>query len=50
MLDDTTIRNADLSESTLYYTSLDGASVEGVDLAGADVLNTPISIGGSYDE
>ncbi len=50
LLDDTVIKNADLSESTLIYTSLDGANVDQVDLAGANILNTPISIGGSYDE
>jgi uncharacterized protein YjbI with pentapeptide repeats len=50
LLDNTVIQNADFSESTLIYTSLDGASVEQVDLVGAEVLNTPISIGGSYDQ
>lgn len=49
-LDDTIISNVDFSESTLYYTSMDGAQVGSVTLVGADVLNTPISIGGSYDE
>ncbi len=50
LLDDTLISNVDLSDSTLIYTSLDGADVNDVDLVGADVLNTPISVGGSYDQ
>lgn len=48
LLDETTIRNANFSESTLYYTSMEGANVGPVTLIGADVLNTPISVGGSY--
>ena len=50
LLDDALIRNVDFSQSTLYYTSVDGADVDSVTLVGADVLNTPISVGGSYDE
>jgi uncharacterized protein YjbI with pentapeptide repeats len=50
LLDNTVIQNVDLSESTLVYTSLDDASVEQVNLVGAEVLSTPISIGGSYDQ
>ena len=49
-LDDTTIENVSLAGATLIYTSLEGADVGPVDLAGAEVLNTPISIGGSYEE
>ena len=50
LLDETVIENTDFSESTLYYTSMDGAEVGSVTLVGADVLSTPISVGGSYDQ
>lgn len=50
LLDNTVIQNADFSDATLYYTSLDGAEVGPVTLVGADVLSTPISVGGSYDQ
>ena len=50
VLDEAIVRNVDFSEATLVYTSLDGAVVDNVDLVGAEVLNTPISIGGSYEE
>lgn len=50
LLDDTIIQNADLSDSTLYYTSMEGAQIDQVTLVGADVLNTPISVGGSYEQ
>ncbi|MEO1636276.1 MAG: pentapeptide repeat-containing protein, partial [Cyanobacteria bacterium J06631_9] len=50
LLDNTVIRNVDFSESTLIYTSLEGASIDTVDLVGAQVINTPISIGGGYEE
>jgi len=48
-LDNTTIQNVSLAGSTLIYTSLEGADIGPVDLAGAQVLNTPISIGGGYE-
>lgn len=50
LLDDAIVRNVDFSEATLVYTSLEGADVDNVNLVGAEVLNTPISVGGSYDE
>ena len=50
VMDDAEIVNVDFSDSTLVYTSLDDATVENVTLVGADVLSTPISIGGSYDQ
>jgi len=50
LLDDTIVSNVDLSNATLIYTSLAGADIEQVNLVGADVLNTPISVGGSYDQ
>ena len=50
LLDHAIIQNVDLSESTLIYTSLEGADVGPVNLVNAEVLNTPISIGGSYEE
>lgn len=50
LLDNAVISNADFSESTLFYTSMDGAEVDSVTLVGADILSTPISVGGSYDQ
>ena len=50
LLDSTVIQNTNFSDSTLYYTSMDNAEVGSVTLVGADVLSTPISVGGSYDE
>ncbi len=50
LLDETVIHDTNFSDSTLYYTSLDDAEVGPVNLVGADVLSTPISVGGSYDQ
>jgi len=50
LLDRTTIQNTDFSDSTLYYTSMDNAEIDSVTLVGADILSTPISVGGSYDQ
>ncbi|MGB3293699.1 MAG: pentapeptide repeat-containing protein [Nodosilinea sp.] len=50
VLDDAIVSNVDFSEATLVYTSLEGADIDNVNLVGAEVLNTPISIGGSYEE
>ena len=49
-LDEATISEVDFSGATLIYTSLEGASVGNVDLLNAKIVNTPISIGGSYDQ
>ena len=50
LLDNTVISNTDFSDSTLYYTSMDDAQVDSVTLIGADILSTPISVGGGYDQ
>jgi uncharacterized protein YjbI with pentapeptide repeats len=50
ILDNALIREANFANSTLIYTSLEGASINQVNLVGANVLNTPISVGGSYAE
>ncbi len=50
LLDSALISNVDLSNSTLIYTSLEGADINDVNLLNAEVVNTPISIGGSYDQ
>jgi uncharacterized protein YjbI with pentapeptide repeats len=50
ILDNALIRKTNFANSTLIYTSLEGASIDQVNLVGANVLNTPISVGGSYDQ
>lgn len=50
LLDEALISNVDFSGATLIYTSLEDAEVNNVDLLNAEVVNTPISIGGSYDQ
>ncbi|MEL6468809.1 MAG: pentapeptide repeat-containing protein [Cyanobacteria bacterium J06623_4] len=50
VIDDAIIQSVDLSDATLIYTSLENTVVNDVNLVGADVVNTPISIGGSYDQ
>jgi uncharacterized protein YjbI with pentapeptide repeats len=37
-----------LSNSRLYNTDVDGAVLANIDLSGADVFNTAISVGGEY--
>ncbi|MBE9064683.1 pentapeptide repeat-containing protein [cf. Phormidesmis sp. LEGE 11477] len=50
LLDESVISNVNFSEATLIYTSLEGAEINDVDLLNAQVINTPISVGGSYDQ
>lgn len=41
---------ADLSGSALYFTDVTDASLENINIADAQVVGTPISVGGAYGE
>lgn len=49
VLDEAVVQSVDFSEATLVYTSMNGATVSDVTLVGANVLLTPISVGGSAE-
>lgn len=49
VLDEAVVQSVDFSHATLVYTSMNGATVSDVTLVGANVLLTPISVGGSVE-
>lgn len=45
-LDEANLTNANLTQAKLYFANVAGATFDGIDLTRAEVVGTPISVGG----